>query len=228
MAWYIILLRMLIALMIGAAIGIDRELRNRPAGMRTHVLVCLGACIVSLMEAGMIYNVENGAYNYLTVNYGRLSAQVVCGVGFLGAGTILSSKGRIRGLTTAASLWNAACLGIAAGYGSYTIAIAGAVLVIVVLELMQKVVRISVTKNVEVSFIHRSETIQYINACFDKQGIKVVNQDFSVSSSPTDEQQVYTNNYVLSLPVSISESEIVSYLSEYKNILTVRTSSFQG
>ena len=227
MEWYIILLRMVIALCIGAAIGIDRELRNRPAGMRTHVLVCLGACIVALMESSMISKAQSGNYPGLTVNYGRLCAQVICGVGFLGAGTILNSKGRIRGLTTAASLWNAACLGLAAGYGYYMIAIAGVVLVIIVLELMQRVIHIQVNKSVEVRFIHRTETISYINQCFESHGIKVVNQDFCVSNA-TEEQQVYTNTYILSLPVNISEADVVSYLSEYKNILTVRTSSFQS
>ena len=227
MEWYIILLRMMVALLVGASIGIDRELKNRPAGMRTHVLVCLGACIVALMESGMIYSVDNGGNPNITMNYGRLCAQVICGVGFLGAGTIMSSKGRIRGLTTAASLWNAACLGIATGYGYYTISIAGAVLVIVVLELMQKVVHIHVTKSVEVRFIHRVETIEYINQCFETHSIKVVNQDFCVTNAGA-EQQVYTNTYILNLPVNISEADVVSYLSEYKNILNVRTSSFQS
>ena len=227
MEWYTILLRMIIALVIGAAIGIDRELKNRPAGMRTHVLVCLGACIVALMESNMIVKAQSGDLGNLQVNYGRLCAQVICGVGFLGAGTILSSKGRIRGLTPAASLWNAACLGIATGYGYYTISIAGVVLVIIVLELLQKVIHIRVTKSVEVSFIHRAETLEYINECFEKHGITIVNQDFCVSNS-TGEHQIYTNTYILSLPHSVSEADVIGYLSEYKNIQTVRTSSFQN
>lgn len=227
MEWYDILLRMVVALAIGIAIGIDREIRNRPAGLRTHGLVCLGACIVALMESQMINLALSGNAGNLQVNYGRLCAQVVCGVGFLGAGTIINTKGRVRGLTTAASLWNAACLGLAAGYGYYLIAIAGVVLVIVVLEIMQRVIRIQVTKNVEVKFIHRKETLDYINEFFESHGIKVLNMDFCVSNA-TEEPQVYTNTYTLSLPVNVSQADVIGYLTEYKNVLTVRTSSFQA
>lgn len=226
MEWYDVLLRMAVALAIGIAIGIDREIRNRPAGLRTHGLVCLGACIVALMESQMINLSIGGGTGNLQVNYGRLCAQVICGVGFLGAGTIINTKGRVRGLTTAASLWNAACLGIAAGYGYYLIAIAGVVLVIVVLEIIQRLIHIQVTKNVEVRFVHRKETLDYINECFENHGIKIVNMDFCVSNA-TEEHQIYTNTYTLSLPVDVSQADVVGYLTEYKNILTVRTSSFQ-
>ncbi|MBE5773862.1 MAG: MgtC/SapB family protein [Clostridiales bacterium] len=227
MEWYTIVLRMAIALFIGAAIGIDREIRNRPAGLRTHALVCLGACTVALMESYMTWELDHGLHAGLQMNYGRLCAQVVSGVGFLGAGTIMSSKGRVRGLTTAASLWNAACLGIAAGYGYYLIAVVSVVCVILVLELLQKVVHIQVTKNLEVRFVHRKETMDFINEVFEKRNIKIINHDFSVSNA-TEEHQIYTSNLTISVPVSISESEVVGYLAEHKNVLTVRTSSFQS
>lgn len=227
MEWYTIILRLVIALFIGAAIGLDREIRNRPAGLRTHALVCLGACTIALLESYMMWELDNGMHARLQLNFGRLCAQVVSGVGFLGAGTIMSSKGRVRGLTTAASLWNAACLGLATGYGYYLIAIASVVCVIIVLEVLQKVVHIQVTKSLEVSFIHRKETMDFINECFENHNIKIINHDFAVSNA-TEEHQVYTSNLTVSLPVNVSESEVVGYLAEHKNVLTVRTSSFQN
>ena len=147
-------------------------------------------------------------------------------MGFLGAGTIMSSKGRVRGLTTAASLWNAACLGLAAGYGYYLVAIVSVVCVILVLELLQKIVHIQVTKNLEVRFVHRNETMDFMKECFDKRNIKIINHDFAVSNA-TEEHQIYTSNLTISVPVNISEADVIGYLAEHKNILSVRTSSFQ-
>ncbi|MCR5792003.1 MAG: MgtC/SapB family protein [Lachnospiraceae bacterium] len=118
--WYSILVRLLLAFCIGAAVGIERELRGRAAGLRTHILVCVGAC---LTETISFYIVE-----YLDVNTDavRLAAQVIPGIGFLGAGTILViGRSNIRGLTTAAGLWTTAILGIAAGAGFFE----GAILV---------------------------------------------------------------------------------------------------
>ena len=140
MEWYVVLLRIALSIGVGLAIGIEREYKNRPAGMRTHVLVAMGACTVSLMEC-MFANALNpvSGDEQVTYNFGRLAAQVITGVGFLGAGTIFMTNKKIEGLTTAASLWNAACLGIAVGYGYYFIALVGGALVLVVLLMMQKI-----------------------------------------------------------------------------------------
>ena len=91
--------------------------------MRTHVLVCVGASIIAIMESLMIADTitlnMNNASTGIAISYGRISAQVISGIGFLGAGTIFISQKKIAGLTTAASLWNVACLGLAVGMGYY-------------------------------------------------------------------------------------------------------------
>ena len=129
-----ICLRLLCAMVVGLIIGTEREYTHRPAGMRTHILVALGSCAV--MITGELIFVEYIAYG-ATPDPARLSAQVITGVGFLGAGTILREGPTVKGLTTAASLWSVACLGIAAGAGYYIVAIAGMVFILVTLTVFE-------------------------------------------------------------------------------------------
>ena len=129
-----IFLRLLCAMVVGLIIGTEREYTHRPAGMRTHILVALGSCAV--MITGELIFAEYKAYGAIP-DPARLSAQVITGVGFLGAGTILREGPSVKGLTTAASLWSVACLGIAAGAGYYIVAIAGMIFILVTLTIFE-------------------------------------------------------------------------------------------
>lgn len=132
-----VLMRIGVAVVIGAVIGIDREIKNRPAGMRTHVLVCVGAALVSLIESQTVADVVALGDASIGVSMGRITTSVVSGVGFLGAGTIfMSDRKMISGLTTAASLWCTACIGLAVGSGYILMAVAAGVIVLVILRLM--------------------------------------------------------------------------------------------
>ena len=126
-----VLLRLACAMLVGLVIGTEREYTHRPAGMRTHILVALGACTVSILGEYIFMHYSTEA------DPARLSAQVVTGVGFLGAGTIMREGVNVKGLTTAASVWAVACLGIAAGFGHYALAIAGMVLIFLTLTLFE-------------------------------------------------------------------------------------------
>lgn len=226
MAWWEIGIRLMLAVVIGCVIGIEREKKNRPAGMRTHVLVCVGAAIIaiveSLMEADTLtLNLNQTGSTGVGISYGRLSAQVISGIGFLGAGTIFISQKKIAGLTTAASLWNAACLGIAIGMGYYLIAVAGCAIVMATLTLLQRVVRVNVAKHVEIKFIHRVETIAFINDYFQSIGVNVLDVDFHVENRGKD--NLYTNIYTLDMQGNTSYKDIVNKLSEYANIQGIRT-----
>ena len=107
-----IVIRLVSAVIAGSIIGFDRAMRRRGAGMKTHVLVCLGAALV-MLTGEFIYNNYNGSGDIA-----RLGAQVISGVGFLGVGTIIvTGKNQVRGLTTAAGLWTCACIGLAIGIG---------------------------------------------------------------------------------------------------------------
>ena len=129
-----ILMRLLCAMIVGTVIGMEREYTHRPAGLRTHILVSLGACAV--MITGQLIFCQYRPFGS-TADPARLAAQVISGVGFLGAGTIMREGVNVKGLTTAASLWAVACLGIAAGGGYYEVALLGMVLMFLTLTLLE-------------------------------------------------------------------------------------------
>jgi putative Mg2+ transporter-C (MgtC) family protein len=120
-----------VALVLGAAIGLERTRRQHAAGFRTMAMVCVGSCLYTLLGAELF----GGGRGDPT----RIAAQVVSGIGFLGAGTILRDSGGIRGLTTAATIWVVAAIGMAAGFGTYVLAIGGAALVLLALIVMRLV-----------------------------------------------------------------------------------------
>ncbi len=222
-----LIVRVVAAVVIGSIIGVEREYKNRPAGLRTHVLVCLGAATVALLECllwepSRAIPDESAAGFTLT----RMSAQVISGIGFLGAGTIIFSQKKVTGLTTAASLWNVACLGLLVGFGFYWLAAILCGIVMVVLHLLQKIIRVNTMKHVEVSFFNRTDTLAFINSFFQASGILVLDIDFHVENAKdakSADQHIYTNLYTLHLPGKLHYSDIVNRLSEYENILTVRT-----
>jgi putative Mg2+ transporter-C (MgtC) family protein len=127
-----VFLRIFAAVIIGGILGLERGMKNRPAGFRTYMLVCVGACVIMLTNQ-YIYQVTS------TGDPVRMGAQVVSGIGFLGAGTIIvTRRNQIKGLTTAAGLWSAAGVGLALGVGFYEAAVAGTMAVFVVMALLQK------------------------------------------------------------------------------------------
>lgn len=131
---YQILARLLLATLLSGMIGFEREARGRAAGLRTHILVCVGSALVMLTSIYM-FDIYRGA---TTVDPTRIAAQVITGVGFLGAGTILRSGATVKGLTTAASLWAVAGIGLAVGCGFYSAAAISAALVVITLVVFSK------------------------------------------------------------------------------------------
>ncbi len=138
-----IVIRVIMAVVLGGLIGYEREIRRRPAGFRTHILVCLGAAIVPMVQLQLVDNnlqmlsAHPELSNLLKLDSGRMVAQVIGGIGFLGAGTIIVHKGAIKGLTTASSLWVVACIGIAVGFGYYEIALIGGAVTFLVVMLFK-------------------------------------------------------------------------------------------
>jgi putative Mg2+ transporter-C (MgtC) family protein len=126
-----VFLRLVVAVLLGGAIGYEREVGGKPAGLRTHALVCLGATLFMLVSVRSPDFFPGSG----PVDPGRIAAQVVTGVGFLGAGTILRAGGSVRGLTTAASIWAVAAIGLAVGVGYYITAVFSTGLALVVLHL---------------------------------------------------------------------------------------------
>jgi putative Mg2+ transporter-C (MgtC) family protein len=126
-----LILRLVIAAVLGSLIGADRERLVWAAGLRTHMLVCVGACLFMIVSAFGFSDILNTAH--VVLDPSRIAAQVVSGIGFLGAGSILLRGEVVRGLTTAASLWTVAAIGLAVGGGLYVEAVFATVLILVIL-----------------------------------------------------------------------------------------------
>lgn len=142
-----VVVRVLVSVLLGGMIGLERELKSRAAGFRTYMLVCMGACIVMVTNQ-YIYQV------YGTGDPVRMGAQVVSGIGFLGAGTIIvTARSQIKGLTTAAGLWASACIGLAIGVGFYEVAVVGGVCVFLVLTVLHSW-EILMRRNVKQVFVY--------------------------------------------------------------------------
>lgn len=122
------ILRLLLAAALGALIGLERDLKKKPAGIRTHMLVCLGACVYTLISV-----------SEFPLDSARIAAGIVAGIGFLGAGAIIGSQDGVHGLTTAAGIWVTAAVGLALGTGSYVIAAVSTLLVVVTLFMNIKI-----------------------------------------------------------------------------------------
>lgn len=141
-----VLIRIVLACFLGGLIGLERESVNRPAGFRTHMLVCMGSTLVMLTGIFLFNNYKN----VTDLDPARLGAQVISGIGFLGAGTILREGLSVKGLTTAASLWAVACIGLAIGSGFYTGATISAILVLIILFFFSKLERFVSKKHNEI------------------------------------------------------------------------------
>lgn len=216
-----LILRLGIAILAGGIIGYERETRRHPAGLRTHILVCVGACVVSLIECQLAEQFLDVSKSGVSFTMGRLSAQVISGIGFLGAGTIITTKRNIVGLTTAASLWAIGCLGIAAGMGLYSLCVIGTILILIVLTLIKQLFVGHIYKIVEVSFRHRRETLGFLNDYFTTNHIRIQNVDFRVDESP--DGNIYTNVYTLDLPRKLDSAMMINDITEYGNVQKVRT-----
>ena len=157
-----IALRLLCAMIVGSLIGLEREYTHRPAGLRTHILVALGACVASVMGQMLFAQYDGGS------DPARLSAQVITGVGFLGAGTIMKEGVSVKGLTTAASVWAVACLGIAAGFGYYALALVGMLFTLTTLTIFEALQR-------KLVHSHSAEDRYLVTACDVQAALEQIN-----------------------------------------------------
>ena len=133
LGWDDNLARLSLAAVLGGAIGFERELRDREAGLRTHLLVCLGSALFTIVSAYGFRDFLTSGDQVIRADPTRIAAQIVTGIGFLGAGAIIRQGLSVRGLTTAATLWVAAAIGIAAGAGYYPGAVLGTVVTLIAL-----------------------------------------------------------------------------------------------
>ena len=232
MLWYDVILRLAIAIFVGGLIGYEREFKNRPAGFRTHILVCVGAAVAVMIEVSMNADVmKQIAANpqlasALKTDMGRYGAQVITGIGFLGAGTILHDKGSIRGLTTAASIWVVACIGLAVGAGYYFIAIASAVGVYMVLVFFKKFETAYIDKlnaiKLEIEFKDKVKFVKDIEDYFDSKKIKVKNIEFLLEET-IGEIQYKKCLYDVLAPKYYKPSDVLQDICELEEVVEAKT-----
>lgn len=226
-----VIIRLGLALIIGGAIGYEREFKNRPAGFRTHILVCIGAATISMIQSYSLSETTALVLQHpqlegaLKADIGRMGAQVISGIGFLGAGTIMHQKGSIKGLTTAASLWVVACLGLAIGMGYYILsALSGATVVLVLVGLKQfetKFLEKRKQLKIEILYKDKKELFAHLEEYFSIRGIKVKNIEFGLENDSEDENKSNSCLYTILSPKHLGANEIMHDLSKNKEIIKV-------
>lgn len=183
MELYDIILRLLLALVFGGVLGVEREIRRRPAGLRTYMLVCVGSALV------MITN-ELMSLQYPSVDPARMGAQVISGIGFLGAGTIIvTGKNKVQGLTTAAGLWATACVGLTVGAGYLVSAAIGCamsfVVVVIIYKVDDKLIASSKIVDMYLEFDEMKYLRQFIRTA-NENNLKLRNLDIIRSTTTED------------------------------------------
>ncbi|NLY17774.1 MAG: MgtC/SapB family protein [Clostridiaceae bacterium] len=214
MAIEVILLRLFVAAILGGIVGIERENQKRAAGLRTHILVSLGSALVMVTSEYMFK-----AYSGLTdIDPARLGAQVISGIGFLGAGTIIKQGTSVRGLTTAASLWAVACIGLATGTGFYTAAVIAAAIVFLTLVFLRKFENILIRKSkttpeIMIRMDNKPGKLGEVASYIGKSGANITNVEIE-----TDDEDKLIVNFTLNLPKSLNKDDVVILLKSLPDI----------
>ena len=220
-------IRLLLATLMSGVIGWDRAHKHRPAGIRTHILVCLGACIIAMIQKEIGFDAIEMARAFpaykgvIRADEARLIAQVVSGIGFLGAGTIIVEHHSIKGLTTAASLWVVACIGLAVGMGNYLIAVASFVVVYGVVAFLKRIVRVNPLKKIEIQYLDKNKGKKFIMGYFRENSISISNVNFRANKA-LDGSYTYTNVYEIKLPHNMKYTDVVEGISAGDNITKVQ------
>lgn len=220
------ILRISLATVVSGLIGFDRELKHRPAGIRTHILVCIGAAIIAMIQEQISFTAIEFAKEYpdlqgvIRSDEARLIAQVVSGIGFLGAGTIIVTKRSVQGLTTAASLWTVAGLGLAIGMGFYRIGILGSILILIVLSILNRIIQPADVKYIEIRYVYSEEAKQFIDAYFSKQHLIVKEHDVDVDLS--QENPLFRETFRLEVPLDFSDEELLRTFIQTQFIQHIR------
>ena len=200
-----VIIKLLLAVIVGGFTGYEREKSNQFAGFRTHILVSIGSCITSIIALELFNNYSNIS----TMDPARLPAQVLSGIGFLGAGAILKNSNGIRGLTTAAGIWATACIGIAIGYGQYVLGIASWLLVMITLYMLKRFDKV-ISKKRETILKATIKDLDSISLIFNKiKTYPIVIKSLKVK---TEEENNYLVDFLLEYDRKITIDELaVSY-----------------
>ncbi|NPD91474.1 MgtC/SapB family protein [Prevotella sp. PMUR] len=209
------IIRLFVAVMLGGVIGLEREFRAKEAGARTHILVALGSCLFMIVSqfgfAGIL------EYNNVSLDPSRIASQVVTGIGFIGAGTIIFQKRVVRGLTTAAGLWVTSAIGLTCGSGMYVLAFASAVLVLLCLEVLYFMLRRIGSRGISVIF--KTKEKQLIYDVLDRMREEKVDIDnYNMKQSCTESGIVYIISMDMKVKRLHYEDSILRFMKEFDGV----------
>ena len=213
---------LIISLIGGFIIGAERELTNKSAGLRTHILVCMGACVFTLLSLYGFPPHANPVGGASVGDPARIAAQIVTGIGFIGGGTVLRQGLTIQGLTTAATLWICAAIGMAAGCGKFSLSIATTIIAILALVLIRVVERRFIhTNNKNYKMVKITATVEKDKqAEVHEQFVKAVKNvlDFSAKKEHENEVKITLRAEIL---FSNSLPEIYNQFSQLEGIKSI-------
>lgn len=222
-SYWEIALRLFLAVVLGGIIGFERESHNRPAGFRTHILVCSGSALIMMVSAyGFTGQIGEG---YIS-DPGRIAAGVVTGIGFLGAGTILQQRGSIRGLTTAATIWVVSGVGLAAGVGFYLGAVLTSVFVLISLLMLRRAERYFFSrrrlKRLRVRAVDKPGLLGRIGATLGGMMVSIRKSDLSDPELDEETGEHYIEiEFLVEVPLDLDLKELFKQLYSLEGIIEI-------
>ncbi len=211
-----IVIRLTVACILGGLIGLERESLERPAGLRTHILVCVGSTLMMLVSIYGFAGLDTSPKDP-----GRIAAQVVSGIGFLGAGTILREGLTVKGLTTAASLWVVAGIGLAIGCGQFFAGFASTALVFLTLVLFGQLERrhwsMKYCERIKIVIRDQPGQLGQVGTFFGKHGIGIKN----ITMHHVHAEKVINLEFVLKIPANADMFQIFAELTQIEGVLSI-------
>jgi len=223
-----LLLRLLLAVLVGGMIGLEREMKRRPAGFRTYMLVSLGAALTMIL--GQYYNTMLDTLWQATaqrlgnrVDVARFGAQVINGVGFLGAGTIIvTGRQQVKGLTTAAGLWASACMGLAIGAGFYECVLVGFIMIFFAMKLLPPIERAILSRARNVNVYIEMDNIEIFGNVVSRlkaEGLSIY--DMEIEKQQREAEAQINALFSLRMPRRMQHAEVLAALSTLDGIRTI-------
>ncbi len=209
-------IRLLLAVVCGSVIGVEREFKRRPAGFRTHILICMGAAMTTLISEYLLVEM------HYTTDIARLGAQVIAGIGFIGAGTIIVTRHqRVKGLTTAAGLWAVAIVGLAIGLGFYEGALLTTFLILMAELLFARIEKWIMRKSPEVNLMLEytdTAALDPLLAWLKQHNVKV--QHLEITRSPSERKENAIAIFSLRLNKRCTMDHIQTYIGTLSSIVS--------
>ena len=218
------IIRIGVAGLLGAMIGIEREIRSKEAGLKTHFLVAVGSALIMVVSKYAFSDIV--FEEHMSLDPSRIAAQVVSGVGFLGAGTIIIQKQAVKGLTTAAGLWATAGIGLAIGAGMYVVGIGATILVLIGLEIVSRIFKVQCLfpQNIAVQmFVNKHEAVQQILETLQVKGIPILSYEVEASQQGTE--TVYKVGMQLKNISSEEKNEFIQHMQTLPEVTFIKLKS---